>query len=506
MTERNELMALTSRPPRLLSELATEGEKPSRDVEISGISDDSRNIRPGDAFLCLPRAGSRSDAFIEQAVAAGASAVISVGRSPHDVALPQLVLADMAAVGAFLCRWFGTEPGKVKLIGITGTDGKTSVAWMLREAVTRLRGKAWSVGTLGWMRGEGDVVDLGNTTPSLLTMHRLLAAAEDAGVAALVCEVSSHGIAQHRIAGLKMDVAVWTNLGHDHLQDHGGFTAYADIKSGFVRGVAEQGGVVICNADSAEVEARAPEKSLRFGHGLYRENLALAWEQELPGMVRFRSGLPKDGEVLVEDIPLGDFHAENLACVALVLLSAFDMALSDLPGLLGGISVPPGRMQPLGIGRQQIFIDYAHTPEALERSLATARTIARRRLLVVFGCGGERDREKRPAMGAIAVRLADVVWVTSDNPRGEIPEVIASEIVQGMPQPYPAEVHLQLDRGKAIAEAIAEMESGDVLLIAGKGHETYMEVSGRRLPWSDYGVAAEALREKEDFKSFKACA
>jgi len=253
MTDLDELMALSARPPRLLSELASEGEKPSGDVEVCGISDDSRHIRPGDAFLCLPRAGIRSGAFVEQAVAAGASAVISVGHS-QDTELPQLVLADVEAVGALLGRWFDTEPGRVKLIGITGTDGKTSVAWMLREAISRLDGKAWSVGTLGWMRSEGDVVDLGNTTPSLLTMHRLLAAAEDAGVAALVCEVSSHGIAQQRIAGLKMDVAIWTNLGHDHLQDHGGFAAYADIKSGFVRAVAERGGIAICNADAEEVD------------------------------------------------------------------------------------------------------------------------------------------------------------------------------------------------------------------------------------------------------------
>ncbi|HKJ83480.1 MAG TPA: UDP-N-acetylmuramoyl-L-alanyl-D-glutamate--2,6-diaminopimelate ligase [Mariprofundaceae bacterium] len=505
MTDLDELMTLTGRPVRPLSQIAGEDGVPSGEVEVSGISDDSRSIRPGDAFLCLPRAGERAQTFVEQAAEAGASAIISVGHT-YDVALPHLVLDDMEVVGRLLRRWFGTEKSEVRLIGITGTDGKTSVAWMLRDALSRLHGQAWSIGTLGWMRGPEDVVDLGNTTPSLLTMHRLLAVATEAGMPALVCEVSSHGIAQQRIAGLRMDAAIWTNLGHDHLQDHGGFAAYADIKTGFVRDVAEQGGIVICNADADEANARAPETALRFGHGLYRQELSLAWEQELPGMVRFRSALSENEEVLVEDIPLGDFHAENLACVALVLLSLFRVPLEKIPALLNGISAPPGRMQPLGIGRQQIFIDYAHTPEALERCLATARTITRRRLMLVFGCGGERDREKRPEMGGIAVRLADVVWVTSDNPRSEVPEVIASEIVQGMPQPYPADVHLQLDRRQAIADAVAEIESGDVLVIAGKGHETYMEVEGRRLPWSDIEVAAEALRDRDHLKSFKACA
>ncbi|MDX8396492.1 MAG: cyanophycin synthetase, partial [Mariprofundaceae bacterium] len=173
-----------------------------------------------------------------------------------------------------------------------------------------------------------------------------------------------------------------------------------------------------------------------------------------------------------------------------------DVPISNLPNLLNDMSAPPGRMQPLEIGRWPVFIDYAHTPEALERCLQAARKLTRERLMVVFGCGGERDREKRPAMGEIAVRQADTVWITSDNPRNELPELIASEIESGMPQPYPAEVHLELDRKQAIAVAIDDMMPGDTLIITGKGHESYMETSGVRIPWSDQHIAEQCLHNK----------
>ena len=508
MNSLDTLLAMTTQEPRRLSELAVNGAVPNADVEICGITDDSRNIQPGDAFLCLPRAGSQAAAYIRDAREAGAVAVISVAAKPGDPQLPWLDLPDMTAAGLLLRRWFGTEKTGVKLVGITGTDGKSSVAWMLREALARLLGSAWSVGTLGWIRTSDDTLPLGNTTPSLLTMHHLLAAAGKEEIAALVCEVSSHGIAQQRIAGLDFDVALWTNLGHDHLHDHGGFEPYANIKAGFLHTVANAGGLTICNADDPEVTARAPDAARTYGHDLYRQELTLGWEQELPGMLRLRSGMGSADalEIRVEDIPLGDFHAENLAAAGLVLSSAFDVWLPNLEKLLGGISAPPGRLQAVDVGPWQVFIDFAHTPEALERCLLTARQLTHHRLLTVFGCGGNRDHEKRPHMGEIAVRLADAVWVTSDNPREEVPEVIAAEIVHGMPQPYPAEVHLQLDRAAAICEAVDSLQYGDVLIIAGKGPETHMEIGDRKLPWNDWEMAADALREKNDSMAVKACA
>jgi UDP-N-acetylmuramoyl-L-alanyl-D-glutamate--2,6-diaminopimelate ligase len=346
------------------------------------------------------------------------------------------------------------------------------------------------------MRHPDDVRDIGNTTPSMLTMHVLLSSACLEDVHSVICEISSHGIAQERIAGLDFNTAIWTSMGHDHLQDHGGFAAYLATKAKFIRTTAEQGGQVIANADHGDIRSNAPTGSSWYGRGLYREDVDLSWEQELPGLLRLHSG---DQEVVIENIPLGDFHAENTACVALVLMTSVGITLGALPALLSNISAPPGRMQHLVSGVGQVFIDYAHTPEALERCIQAARKLTHHRLLLTFGCGGERDREKRPQMGAIAAKYADVIWITSDNPRGELPAVIASEIEEGMSQPYQAEIHLQLDRELAIAEAIAELSEGDTLIIAGKGHEAYMETAGIRTPWSDADIASKYLHKNSFF-------
>jgi len=504
---RTKLLEISRRPARPLSDVAENRTWLRGDTEIAGLCDDSRLIQPGEAFFCLPRASEKAGEFIHQAEDAGAVAVISVGSQVLDMALPHLALPDMDAAGRLLRRWFGTEQTPVHMIGVTGTDGKTSVTWMLREAISRKLGNVWAVGTLGWIRDTNDFLDIGNTTPSMLTLHRLMAAAQDAGVPAIACEVSSHGIAQQRTAGIPFRTAVWTNLGHDHLQAHGGFEAYASIKQGFIHQVTEDGGSVVCNADDEAVHIRSPLPASRYGHGLYREGLTLGWEQELPGMLRLKYfGGGKADEVCVEGIPLGEFHAENLAAVALTILTGGYAKLQELPELLSGISAPPGRMQPMNVGRWQVFVDYAHTPEALESCLCAARKLTQGRLFVVFGCGGERDREKRPQMGEIATRLADMVWLTSDNPRGELPEVIVSEIEQGIPHPYPAEVHLQFNRGQAISEAVHALKRGDLLVIAGKGHENYMEIAGERTPWSDAEMAVLALHEKSDMAEFRACA
>jgi len=393
------------------------------DICITGICDDSRFARPGYAMLCLPRSGKHAGEYAANAAQNGAAAIISVGvdldAGSSDLNLPHLHLAQMRQAGQLLRRMFRTEGAGSHIYGITGTDGKTSIAWMLREALSRYQDRpVWSCGTLGWMKSPDDIRDIGNTTPSLLTLHAMFASACLEGVHAVVCEISSHGIAQSRIAGLDFKTAIWTNMGHDHLQDHGGY---------------------------------APDHTCWYGHGLFRDDVDLAWEQELPGLLRLKSG---DDEIVIEDIPLGDFHAENVACTALTLMVSMAVPLTGLPMLLDQISAPPGRMQEVDAGYGQVYIDYAHTPEALQRCLETARKLTRKRLIMLFGCGGERDREKRPHMGEIAAELADVVWITSDNPRGEMPAVIASEIEHGMSQPYRAEVHLQLDREQAIAEAI----------------------------------------------------
>ncbi len=493
MTDRAEWLRAPRK--RALSALAKGLGRADGDAEIRRIVDDSRAVTPGDAFLCLPRAGEFAADYTRKAEQAGAAAIIAVGEAGRHVRteLPCLRLETMEDAGRMLRRFFGTEKTAVRLAGVTGTDGKTSVAWMLREALARAGRKAWSVGTLGLIRQADAPEDLGNTTPSLLTLHAILAEAHRLGLDDLILEVSSHGIEQQRIAGLDFATAIWTSIGHDHLQDHGGYDAYRAIKASFIAAQAERGASAIVNADHPDILAAAPKTALRYGHGLHRDELTLGWEQELPGMLRLRCN---GEEVLIEDVPLGDFHAENLACAALALIAAGVRDLEALPETLAGISPPPGRLEDLDAGRWRVFVDYAHTPEALARVLASVRKITRGRLLLVFGCGGDRDREKRPRMGEIAATMADAVWITSDNPRSEPPEIIAAEIEQGMPRPYAAEVRLQLDRKAAIEEAIESLSRGDALVIAGKGHEPWMEIDGKRIDWSDAEIARAALARK----------
>jgi len=469
------------------------------DSDIVNICDDSRAVQPGDTFLCLPRAASLSRDYIQYAIAAGANNIIYIGDSNISSSLPCLNLPNMEQAGAFLRRYFHTDNKQTQCIGITGTDGKTSVAWMLREALEKQYGEAWSSGTLGWVENTQNISDLGNTTPSLLTLHHLLSAADKKQVSSLIMEVSSHGIEQQRIAGLHFDACAWTTLGHDHLQDHGGFDAYALLKKQFISNTGTQGGTVVYNQDQTPICQQLADinfQSHPYSHGLYpyppQENI-LTWEQELPGLLRLAY---QGNEVVIEDIPVGRFHAENIACVAQLLHSHYQLDLHDIAHVLSGITAPPGRMQPVEVGSWQVFIDYAHTAEALQACLESARLITRGRLLLVFGCGGERDREKRPAMGHVASKFSDVLWISSDNPRHEHPEMIASEIEEGITRPYPIKVHLQLDRQQAIADAIADMNKHDTLIIAGKGHENYMDIKGERIAWSDLECARQCLQQK----------
>ncbi|MDX8393222.1 MAG: UDP-N-acetylmuramoyl-L-alanyl-D-glutamate--2,6-diaminopimelate ligase [Mariprofundales bacterium] len=497
------LRKATRMPARRLREFAQVDENALDEygaILVHDICDDSRNINEGDAFLCLPRTADQAVVYARQAALAGAVIIITVGTSMRHAPLPCLHLEDMQQVGDLLRRWFETTHSAVRLLTITGTDGKTSTAWMLRQAIMRFKkSSVWAIGTLGWVRDDDEILPLGNTTPSLLSIHRLLARATRDDVRAIVLEASSHGIEQQRLAGLEFDAVIWTNLGHDHLEDHGGFDAYASIKRNFVADISNRGGVVVCNADNEAVNVRAPDSAIFYGRDLHRQDVQLSWEQELPSMTRF---CLNGKEILIERAPVAEYHAENMAATALALHAAFGADIEDIRRCLEDMKIPPGRMQSVQAGRWQAYVDFAHTPEALAHCLRTVRRITRSRLLLVFGCGGERDREKRSEMGKIAVSLADKVWVTSDNPRHEEPATIAGDIMRGMPRPFIAEVILQLDRANAIGEAVNNISDGDVLIIAGKGHEEYMEIGEECLPWNDLNITRDLFRERRRLRGW----
>ena len=478
-------MAL-SLQPKLLSDLVSGLGVYSQDASVRRLCDDTRRLRQGDTFLCLPRVPNRK-AMIAKAVRKGAESVVVVGKPEEDMGVPCACLPDMQAAGAMLRRWFETEQSRVPCIGITGTDGKTSTAWMLREVLALHLGSAWSCGTLGWVRANDDMQDLGNTTPSLMVLHRIYALAQRQGIGALVLEVSSHGIEQERIAGLSFAAAVWTTMGQDHLEDHGGLDAYRALKTNFIQNVLAHGGKVVANADYQYI--RQALKGLEgdvYWYGRHAP-VDLLWQRQ-----RRRLRLAFGEQVVsLKAVPLADFHAENLSAVVLLMHVLFSVDLSAFVSWDGRISTPAGRLEPVN-DEQTVFLDYAHTAEGLERCLQSARALTQAQLLLVFGCGGDRDKAKRPAMGAVAAAYADECWITSDNPRSESQEKIAQDILQGMSSSE-VKVHLCPDRKQAIAQAVAALGQGDVLVIAGKGHERHMEIQGTRYPWSDKEVATQAV-------------
>lgn len=463
-------------------------------ARVSALCDDSREVQSGDAFICMPRAGHRAAAHVGEALLRGAACVVFVDHGDLTCEAPALYLSDMEALASLLRNALALHGRLPRLAGITGTDGKTSVCWMLRQALSRLGCKAWGMGTLGLVRDDRGIDDLGNTTPSLLTIHDVLRRAARQDVDWLVMEVSSHGIAQQRIAGLSFSAVIWTSMGSDHIEDHGSYAAYRDAKAGFVRDAMSTGAKAVVNADDAQIRmALAGLQGLcSYARSASGQRASVCWMQPEPGTLRLEAG----GQVLdALSIPFGEFHAENVAAVACFLGCAMELPIKRLPSLLDGISAPPGRMQCID-DAHRVFVDYAHTPEALERCLLSARQMTPQRLLVVFGCGGERDREKRPRMGYVAATLADEVWITSDNPRSESPQGILDDIAAGVPADRLHLVHCVVDREQALAEAVSALGEQDVLVVAGKGHEAYMDINGQRLPWRDDRVLMRLLARK----------
>lgn len=460
------------------------------DVEVTGLAADSRAVRPGDLFAALP--GSRADGarFVAEALARGAAAVLADPAAVQEgLAVPALLAAEpRAALARVAARFFGRQPRTV--VAVTGTSGKTSVATFARQLWRSAGLEAASVGTLGVQAGDGDAPGgEGLTTPDPIALHRVCAELAASGVEHLAVEASSHGLHQRRLDGLLLAAAAFTNLSRDHLDYHASPEAYFAAKRRLFAELLPPGGAAVLNADAPELAGLAALAERR-GHRLIDYGVAARSLR----LVR-REAAPQGQRVEIEVMGrrhgfasrlVGDFQAHNLLAALGLALGAGAEPDALLPGL-AGLTAPPGRMQltahhPSGASA---FVDYAHKPEALAKALAALRPHAAGRLVVVFGCGGDRDAGKRPLMGGIAARLADAVVVTDDNPRTEDPAAIRRAILAAAPGAV--EVG---DRAEAIARAFAGLRAGDVLLVAGKGHETYQVVGDRALPFDD----AESLR------------
>lgn len=375
------------------------------------------------------------------------------------------------------------------MIGVTGTNGKTSVSHWIAQAMTRLGKPSVVIGTLG--NGfAGRLSPAANTTPDAAELQAMLARYVAEGARACAMEVSSHGLDQGRVNGCRFDVAVLTNLSRDHLDYHGSMEAYAAAKAGLFAWPGLDHAVLNLDDDFGKSLVGRTGSARVVGYGTRQgEVRAEAVIERREGLLLVLDTAWGRGEL---EVPLlGRFNAYNLLAVLAVLLVS-DIPFGEAVTALAKVRPPAGRMQTLGgDGRPLVVVDYAHTPDALEKVLATLRPLAGKgRVICVFGCGGNRDKGKRPLMGRAAQRGADLVFVTSDNPRHEDPLAIIADILQGVKTDS---AHIEPDRARAIFEAVGGARAEDIVLIAGKGHEDYQEIGGRRLPFSDAAVAEKAL-------------
>jgi UDP-N-acetylmuramoyl-L-alanyl-D-glutamate--2,6-diaminopimelate ligase len=460
-----------------------------REVEITGLSADSRTVQPGMLFAAL--AGSRSDGrrFVADAMARGAAAVLAAAPLPG-ITLPQLVDPDPRRRLALLAaRFYGAQPRCIA--AVTGTSGKTSVAGFVRQLWSHLGHPAASLGTLGLI-APGNRSVTGLTTPDPVRLHALLAELATAGVDHLALEASSHGLDQRRLDGVRILAAAFTNLSRDHFDYHGSFDNYLAAKRRLFGELLAPGGTAVLNADQPEVAmltALCREREIAvLDYGERAGRLRLLSRRAEGGGQRLELAL--DGRHHTVRTPLaGAFQASNLlAALGLVVAAGEDPDRAIR--LLGRLEGAAGRLEE--IGRHPcgapVLVDYAHKPDALAQVLDALRPHVAGRLVVVFGCGGDRDPGKRPLMGEIAAAKADLVFVTDDNPRSEEPAAIRRAIMAACP----GGIEIG-DRRAAIRAAVDELQAGDLLVVAGKGHEVGQIVGDRVLPFDDAEEVRAAL-------------
>ena len=473
-------------------------------VPIKRITSDSRRVRPGDAFAAYPGVHQDGRSFIGDAIERGAGAILwdvqgfNWNREWKVAHLPvDNLKARLSSIADLI---YGHPSRELWMVGVTGTNGKTSCAHWIAAGLDAAGRRTAVLGTLG--NGLWGALDAATqTTPDAAELQETLRELRNKGAVAVAMEVSSHGLDQGRVNGVAFDIALFTNLSRDHLDYHQTMAAYGAAKARLFAWPGLRVGVI--NADDPfgqsliDVARQKGRKMLTYGFGaadivggrLTAATTGLAFTVETPW---------GKGEVYTRLV--GAFNAANLLGVLGTLLVS-GVALEAALGILATLEAPPGRMQRLGgNGAPLVVIDYAHTPDALDKVLTSLRSAvgAGGELVCVFGCGGDRDRGKRPEMGRVAARLANRVIVTSDNPRGEDPGAIVSDIVHGIRDTGNRRYAVELDRATAIAAAIAEARADDVVLLAGKGHEAYQEHAGARHPFLDADHAARALASRSD--------
>ena len=465
---------------------------------VSGLCLDSRQVRRGDAFFALRGSQEHGIKFAASAVQRGARVVLAEAPAPEHFVAPDAPLLWIEnlheQVGEIAARFHDRPSESMRVIGVTGTNGKTSCVQLLAQALTLLGHRAASIGTLG-AGVHGQLHEGERTTPDAISVQALLAKFRDAGVSHVAMEVSSHALAQSRVGAVDFEIAAFTNLTRDHLDYHGSMEAYGAAKARLFAWPGLQTAVI--NSDDAfgrELASNLPEgvRALRFSVAGDSEAEIAASDLVTAGEgLAFQLRSPWGSRTLRSHL-LGRFNVANLLAV-IGCLGALGESFEHIVRTVGQLQPVNGRMSRLGgsNGLPLVVVDYAHTPDALEQVLTALRAHCAGKLICVFGCGGERDAGKRPLMGAIAARLADVAIVADDNPRGEDGDAIVAQIAAGMTAA--AAMAIERDRAVAITNALALARAGDVVLIAGKGHETYQDGAAGKRPFDDLAVAHAAL-------------
>jgi UDP-N-acetylmuramoyl-L-alanyl-D-glutamate--2,6-diaminopimelate ligase len=496
----------------LLRELIKEEEirafSGSLDVPVARIVTDSRAVEPGDLFICLP--GYRTEGgetradrhdFIPVALERGAVAFI-VERDIGPIEGRTVVRVDdcWASAADIACRYYGQPSRSLTVVGVTGTSGKTSTTFFVESILHASGQRVARIGTIDYRLGE-TVIPAAQTTPEAPLLQSLLRQAVDRACSAAVMEVSSHALELRRVRGVAFDVAVFTNLSQDHLNFHRDMHEYVrakgrlfeELESGGKRAAAvvnidDPASEYICRVNSGELVTYA----------LYRAADVRARDvvTDLHG-ARFVAETPR-GDLPIRVKQLGEFSVYN-ALAAVAVATTLGIPMDAIAEGAAATDVVPGRFELVDVGQDfAIVVDYAHKPDALERLLVSARNLGPKRIITVFGCGGDRDRSKRPVMGRIAVERSDFVFVTSDNPRSEDPRAIIDDILEGVRaiDPFARRHRVEVERAVAIREAVSIAESGDIVIIAGKGHETYQLMRGRRLEFDDRLEARAAVLDR----------
>jgi len=476
------------------------------DVEVTGLSDDSRSVCAGDLFIAREGYRTSGSLYIEDALRAGAAAVVveTGGKySGANTGVPIIPVTGLKLkTGIIATRFYGDPSTEIPVVGVTGTNGKTTVSYIIARVLDSLRsGKSGLIGTLGFGQSGHLTTNL-NTTPGAIQLQHILRGMRDESINSIVMEVSSQGLDQGRVSGTRFHTAVFTNLTEEHLDYHGDMVTYASAKKQLFLTPGLKHAVI--NTDDPyglQLSREVGDKLhvIEYGledkpHGERRDHEYLSGviiENNLD-QLRLEISSPW-GNGQIEIYAGGRFNAYNsLAGLAVlhILGVDFDRAMREL-----SFTFPiPGRIETFrGRGNFAVVVDYAHTPDALENVLHTLREVCKGRLVCVFGCGGDRDRDKRPRMGGIAAHYSDMVILTNDNPRSEQPEAIIDDILAGIENRD--NVTVQPDRAEAITRAISCAQSGDIVLIAGKGHETYQEIGNHRFPFNDRQLVRNLLGE-----------